>query len=78
MIWRYLRPSAERDLITRVESSGSGAMSRLRVRSSWATTDPSSCWTGSTVSTVPTRTPPIRTSFPGTSVFALGTVAEIR
>ncbi len=73
---RYLRPSAERERTVTVESTGSGSRSWFSSMSSLALTEPSSCWTGSTVVIAPTRMPPTRTSLPGTRVLALGTWAE--
>ena len=65
LISRYLSPSAERERTITVESSGSSRTSSSSLRSSRAEVDPSSCWTGTTSSTRPTRTPPIRTSLLG-------------
>ena len=73
MICRYLRPSAERDRMITFESSGSGSTDLSSFRASAAANVPSSSVTGSIDSTTPTRTPPIRTSLPGTSAAASGT-----
>ncbi len=78
LISRYLSPRAERERTITVESWGSSRTSSSSLRSSRADVDPSSCWTGTTSSTRPTLTPPIRTSLLGTSAFAFGTSAEIR
>ena len=77
MISRYLRPSAERDRTTTVESLGRGSAFLSSFMSTLARTAPvSGSWTGSIFSMMPTRTPPIRTSLPLTSVLAFGTWAE--
>ena len=78
-ISRYLSPSAERDRTITVESLGSGSALLSSFRSTLALTAPvGGFWTGSTDSTKPTRTPPIRTSLPGTRVSAFGTWTETR
>ena len=63
--------------MTKVESLGTGSTTESSCRLSWAAALPSSCSTGSIVSTMPTRTPPMRTSLPSTREAASGTVAEI-
>jgi hypothetical protein len=84
---RYLSPRADFDRTTMVEFSGSGWMSLLSSMLTLATSlvhwrvgslgqGASLTVTGSTVLICPTRTPPIRTSLPGTRVSALGSSAE--
>jgi hypothetical protein len=78
-ISRYFRPRAERERTITLESFGIGSALLSSFRSSLALTAPVRGFcTGSTDSTKPTRTPPIRTSLPGTSVLAFGTCAETR
>ncbi len=74
---QVLRPRADRARITILESFGIGWASSSSVRSNSAVTVPSSWETGVTSLTTPTRTPPMRTSLPGTSELALGTSAEM-
>ncbi len=78
LISRYLSPSAERERTIIVESTGIGSTSRSSLRSRRALRLPSASCSGSIASTAPTRTPPTRTSLPGTRVSALGTWTEIR
>ena len=61
-----------------VVSVGSGSTVLSSFRLAFAVAVPSSCWTGSTDSTVPTRMPPTRTSLPLTSESASGTCTESR
>ncbi len=74
----YFSPSADRGRTMIVESTGSGLIRVSSFRSSFAITDPSSCWTGVILSTTPTRSPPIRASLPFTTLVATGTSAVRR
>ena len=78
VISMYFSPSADRGRTMIVESTGSGLIRVSSFRSSFAITDPSSCWTGVILSTTPTRRPPIRTSLPFTRLVATGTSAVRR
>ena len=71
----YFRPSAERERMTTVVSTGSGliVVSSFSVRS--AETLPPASLRGSIFVTAPTRVPPRRTSLPTTRLAALGTWA---
>jgi hypothetical protein len=73
--WRNLSPSADLGRIVIVESTGSGSTFLSRLSDSSAAILPSPSWTGTTDLTMPTRTPPTRTSLPLTSASALGTRA---
>ncbi len=75
VICRYLRPSADFGRMIIVESTGSGSTFLSRLSESSAATRPLPSWTGTTDLTMPTRTPPIRTSLPLTRASALGTWA---
>ena len=77
-IWTYLRPSAERARMMIVESSGSPSTDLSSFSESAAVVEPFPWEIGLISSTTPTRTPPIRTSLPGTSASALGTWAVRR
>ncbi len=77
VICRYLRPSAERERMITLESTGNGSTDSSSFRFRFAVWVPFSWETGSTDSTTPTRTPPIRTSLPGIRASALGTCAVI-
>ena len=78
LISRYLSPRAERERTITVESTGIGSTSRSSFRLRAALSSPSSVCSGSIDSTAPTRTPPTRTSLPGTRVLASGTWTVIR
>jgi hypothetical protein len=74
---RYLSPRADLERTDTCVSSGSGLTLSSSFRSTFAVAVPFSCSSGETVSTVPTRMPPTRTSLPFTSESALGTWTEI-
>jgi len=78
VICRYLRPRADFVRTATVVSIGSGSTLLSSFRLTLAVAVPSLCCTGCTDSTVPTRMPPTRTSFPFTSESASGTWTETR
>ena len=70
--WRYLRPRTERGRTNAVVSTDSGSTCFSSLISSSAVTSPVSLGTGSISAMVPTRAPPMFTSFPFTRLAASG------